>query len=143
MRELKVISPLLFVFFGCFLVCFVLSVFENKKTTTQRQWVVIFFCGGVVVMKATTTVAITFFFVFEKKTMTMCHCLVLWCYCSEKGDNYNVFEKKKKMTTMCHHIFVWWCSNKEGDNNLLPLPSSLVVLQLSLHSYLCLRRKRR
>jgi hypothetical protein len=29
-----------------------------------------------------------------------------------------------------HCLILWWCFSEEGDGNLLPLPSSLVVLGL-------------
>ncbi len=39
-----------------------------------------------------------------------------------------VFEKKKTMV-MCHRILLWRCSNKKGDGSSLPLLSFLVVLK--------------
>jgi hypothetical protein len=70
---------------------------------------------------------------FETKKMTsMRRHLLLWFCCNEEGQCtiafFSMFENKKMMTTH-HHLFLWWCSNEEGYGNLLPLPSSLMVLQ--------------
>ncbi len=39
---------------------------------------------------------------------------------------------------MRHRFFLWWCSNEESDGNLLPSPSSLVVLRFNLVVFGCL-----
>jgi hypothetical protein len=70
----------------------------------------------------------------NKKMMSMCRHLLLWFYCNEEGQCdvafFSVFEKKKTKTTATHRrLLLWWYSSEEGDSNLLPSPSSLMVLQ--------------
>jgi len=81
-RSLKVSSLLSLRFFCCFLVCFVLFMFEKKKNI---KIALIFLCG--VVAKKVTTTFVAFISMLEKKTTTMCRCFLLWWCCNKEGDD--------------------------------------------------------
>jgi len=55
-----------------------------------------------------------------------CHCLLY------------VYDEEEDSMAMCHRLFLQCCYNEEGDGNLLPSPSSLVVLRFNLVVFGCL-----
>jgi hypothetical protein len=81
----------------------------------------------------------------KKKMRVMCHHFFLWSCCNKEamainycGLLFSILEEEDNGVTTHYRLLLWWCSNEKGKNNLLPLPSSLVVLRFNLMVFWCL-----
>jgi len=113
-----------------FSLCFIFLLLENKKMSGESVWNRSAKTRGQKWepkvkgengnLKVSSLTSLGFFF-----------CCFLVCFV------FFVFEKKKTKA-MCRRFLLWWCSSKESSGNLLPSPSSLVVLRFNLVVFGCL-----